>query len=29
MDTPPYDAQHLRHLANEIITNVRELAHAD
>jgi len=28
MDTLPYDAQHLRHLAGEIITNVRELAHA-
>ena len=28
METLPYDAQHLRHLAGEIITNVRELAHA-
>jgi hypothetical protein len=28
MQTLPYDAQHLRHLAGEIITNVRELAHA-
>lgn len=25
---PPYDSQQLRHLAGEIITNVRELAHA-
>ncbi|MFT4178584.1 MAG: methylthioribulose 1-phosphate dehydratase [Thermomonas sp.] len=25
---PPYDSQRLRHLAGEIITNVRELAHA-
>jgi methylthioribulose-1-phosphate dehydratase len=28
MDALPYDAQQLRHLAGEIITNVRELAHA-
>lgn len=28
MDLLPYDAQQLRHLAGEIITNVRELAHA-
>ena len=27
-DALPYDAQRLRHLAGEIITNVRELAHA-
>lgn len=28
MDAPPYDGQQLRHLAGEIITNVRELAAA-
>ena len=28
MQTLPYDAQHLRHLAGEIITNVRELSQA-
>ena len=27
-NSPPYDSQQLRHLAGEIITNVRELAHA-
>ena len=27
-NSPPYDTQQLRHLAGEIITNVRELAHA-
>ena len=27
-DSLPYDAQHLRHLAGEIITNVRELSQA-
>ena len=26
--SPPYDTQRLRHLAGEIITNVRELSHA-
>jgi len=28
MDALPYDAQRLRHLAGELITNVRELAQA-
>ncbi|QIK81839.1 methylthioribulose 1-phosphate dehydratase [Lysobacter sp. HDW10] len=27
-DTLPYDSQHLRHLAVELITNIRELGHA-
>jgi methylthioribulose-1-phosphate dehydratase len=27
-DPLPYDSQHLRHLAGEIITNVRELSQA-
>lgn len=27
-ENPPYDAQQLRHLAGELITNIRELGHA-